>query len=42
MKEVKILEVEKEALKKIDMICRFVCCKHTIKQGSKIVKIIYN
>lgn len=26
MKEVKILEVEKEVLKRIDMICRFVCC----------------
>ncbi len=25
MKEVKILEVEKEVLKRIDMICRFAC-----------------
>ena len=30
MKEVKILEVEKEVLKRIDMICRFVCCKYYI------------
>ena len=36
MKEVKILEVEKEVLKRIEMICRFACCKHTIKQGSII------
>lgn len=36
MKEVKILEVEKEVLKRIDMICRFACCKHSIKQGSII------
>lgn len=36
MKEVKILEVEKEVLKKVDMICRFACCKYTIKQGSII------
>lgn len=36
MKEVKILEVEKEVLKRIDMICRFACCKYTIKQGSII------
>ena len=36
MKEVKILEVEKEVLKKIDMICRFACCKSTIKKGSII------
>ena len=36
MKEVKILEVEKEVLKKLDMICRFACCKYTIKQGSVI------
>ena len=36
MKEVKILEVEKEVLKRIDMICRFACCKYFIKQGSII------
>lgn len=36
MKEVKILEVEKEVLKRIDMICRFACCKYTIKKGSII------
>ena len=36
MKKVKILEVEKEVLKRIDMICRFACCKYTIKQGSII------
>ena len=36
MKEVKILEVEKEVLKRIDMICRFACCKYSIKQGSII------
>ena len=33
MDVVKILEVEKEVLKRIDMICRFACCKYTIKQG---------
>lgn len=36
MKEVKILKVEKEVLKRIDMIYRFACCKYTIKQGSII------
>ena len=36
MKEVKILEAEKEVLKRIDMICRFACCKYSIKQGSII------
>ena len=36
MKKVKILEVEKEVLKKIDMICRFACCKYSVKQGSII------
>ena len=36
MDGVKILEVEKEVLKKVDMICRFACCKYTIKQGSII------
>ena len=30
MKEVKILEVEKEVLKRIDMICRFACCKYSL------------
>lgn len=32
MKEVKILEVEKEVLKRIDMICRFACQKYTINK----------
>ena len=36
MKEVKTLEVEKEVLKRIDMICRFACCKYSIKQGNII------
>lgn len=36
MDGVKILEVEKEILKKVDMICRFTCCKYIIKQGSII------
>ncbi len=36
MQKVKILEVEKKALKRIDMICRFACCKYSIKQGSII------
>ncbi len=36
MKKVKILEVEKEVLKRLDMICRFACCKYSIKQGSII------
>ena len=36
MKKVKILEVEKEVLKKIDMICRFACCKYSVKQGNII------
>ena len=36
MKEVKTLEVEKKVLKRIDMICRFACCKYSIKQGSII------
>ena len=36
MKEVKILEVEKEVLKRIDMICKFACCKYFIKQGNII------
>ena len=39
MKEVKILEVEKEVLKRIDMICRFACCKYSIKQGSNIAYV---
>ena len=34
MKKVKILEVEKEVLKRIDIICRFACCKYSIKKGS--------
>jgi len=38
MKEVKILEVEKEVLKRIDMICRFAYCKYSIKQGSIMKK----
>ncbi len=33
MDVVKILEVEKGVSKRIDMICRFACCKYTIKQG---------
>ncbi len=36
MKEVKILEAPKEVLKRIDMICKFACCKYSIKQGSII------
>lgn len=36
MREVKILEVEKEVLKRINIIYRFACCKYTIKQGSII------
>ena len=36
MDVVKILEVEKEVLKRIDIICRFACCKYSIKQGSII------
>ena len=39
MDVVKILEVEKEVLKRIDMICRFACCKYTIKQGSNIAYV---
>ena len=39
MKEVKILEVEKEVLKRIDMICRFACCKYTIIKGSNIAYV---
>lgn len=35
-REAKDLEVEKEVLKRIDMICRFACQKYTIKQGSII------
>ena len=36
MKEVKELEVDKEVLKRIEMICRFACVKPTIKNGSII------
>lgn len=36
IKVVKILEVEKKALKRIDMMWRFACCKYFIKQGSVI------
>lgn len=36
MKKVKTLEVEKEVLKRIDMICRFACCKYSIKKESII------
>lgn len=36
MDVVKILEVEKEVLKRIDMMCRFACCKYSVKQGSII------
>lgn len=37
MKEVKILEVEKEVLKRIDMICRFACCKYSILKKCGII-----
>ena len=36
MKEVKKLEIDKEVLKRIEMICRFACVKPTIKKGSII------
>ena len=36
MKEVKELEIDKEVLKRIEMICRFACVKPTIKKGSII------
>lgn len=36
MDVVKILEVEKDVLKRIDMMCRFACCKYSVKQGSII------
>lgn len=36
MKEVKELEIDKEVLKRIEMICRFACVKPTIKNGSII------
>ncbi len=36
MKEVKKLEFDKEVLKRIEMIRRFACVKHIIKQGSII------
>ena len=36
MKEVKVLEVEKEVIKKIDMMCRFANCKYKVKNGSII------
>lgn len=32
MKKVKILEIEKEVLKRIDMICSFACCNYSIKK----------
>lgn len=37
MKEVKILDVEKEVLKRIDMICRFACCKYSILKKCGII-----
>ena len=36
MKEVNELEIDKEVLKRIEMICRFACVKPTIKNGSII------
>ena len=36
MNEVKELEIDKEVLKRIEMICRFACVKPTIKNGSII------
>ena len=36
MKEIKELEIDKEVLKRIEMICRFACVKPTIKNGSII------
>lgn len=33
MNEVKELEIDKEVLKRIEMICRFACVKPTIKNG---------
>lgn len=41
MKKVKILEVEKEVSKRIDMICRFAYCKYSMKQGNIISNIAY-
>ena len=40
MKKVKILEVEKEVLKRIDMICRFACVKYEFIPGN--IKSIKN
>lgn len=37
MKRVKILEAEKKALKIIDMICRFACCKYSILKKCGII-----
>ena len=36
MDVVKILDVEKEVLKRFEMICRFACCEYFIKHGSII------
>ena len=36
MKEVKELEFNKEVLKRIEMICRFVCVKPIITKGTII------
>lgn len=36
MKDVKELEIDKEVLKRIEMICRFACVKPTIKNVSII------
>ena len=38
--DVKILEVEKEVLKRIDMICRFACCKYSINNLIDFIKYI--
>lgn len=37
MKRAKILEAEKKALKIIDMICRFACCKYSILKKCGII-----
>ena len=42
MKEVKILEVEKEVLKRIDMICRFACLIEYLQQANlHIISILF-
>ena len=37
MKKVKILEVEKEVLKRIDIICRFACCKYFLLSNEILI-----